>query len=65
MDVIEVPTQSEVVPKWGMKKWADYYHTPREERKGIYNVISLEVSQTPLMEQLQSPGIVRYVRRAV
>jgi hypothetical protein len=60
LDVIDVPTQSEVVPKWTMEQWANYYHTPAEERKQILNVISLEFSQTPLMQQVRSPGIVRY-----
>lgn len=42
-----------------MAKWAEYYKTPSTERDKIRNVISLEVSGTPLADQLAAPKIVR------
>jgi F-box and leucine-rich repeat protein 10/11 len=61
LDVIEVPTQAEVDPKWTLEQWAEYYHTPIAQRQRILNVISLEVSKTPLNAQIRPPRIVRYV----
>lgn len=61
LDVMEVATQAEVDPKWTMEQWAEYYHTPIDKRERILNVISLEISKTPLCGQIRSPRIVRYI----
>lgn len=56
---MEVPTQAEVDPKWTMEQWAEYYHTPADKRQQILNVISLEISKTPLNAQIRTPRVVR------
>lgn len=60
MDVIEVATQAEVVLPWTLSDWADYF-ARRVPRDKIYNVISLEVSNTKLSEKFLSPQIVRSI----
>ncbi|PRP79815.1 histone lysine demethylase PHF8-like [Planoprotostelium fungivorum] len=57
LDVIEVSTQSEVMPQWNLERWATYYR--QINRKEIYNVISLEFSGTPLQEKVVAPQVVR------
>lgn len=54
----DVATQS-TSPSWTLSKWAEYYKTPSNERDKIRNVISLEVSGTPLAEQITAPNLVR------
>ncbi|KAK9457014.1 hypothetical protein V1511DRAFT_243737 [Dipodascopsis uninucleata] len=58
LEVIDVPTQHES-PSWDLKKWADYYDLPPEERDRVRNVISLEVSGTKLGDQIRRPKFVR------
>lgn len=43
LDVIEVATQSELLPKWTLAEFAEYYSKPAADRARILNVISLEV----------------------
>jgi len=43
LDVIEVATQSELLPKWTLAEFAEYYKKPAADRARILNVISLEV----------------------
>ncbi|TPX58747.1 hypothetical protein PhCBS80983_g02920 [Powellomyces hirtus] len=57
VDAIEVSTQSERMMT--LDEWAKYFHQPPEKRKRILNVISLEISQTPLAEQIRRPRLVR------
>ncbi|TPX67647.1 hypothetical protein SpCBS45565_g03619 [Spizellomyces sp. 'palustris'] len=57
VDVIEVATQSERIMT--LDEWAKYFHQPPEKRKRILNVISLEISQTPLGDQIKRPRLVR------
>eukprot|EP01117_Protostelium_nocturnum_P019257 TRINITY_DN8301_c0_g1_i4.p1 TRINITY_DN8301_c0_g1~~TRINITY_DN8301_c0_g1_i4.p1 ORF type:complete len:676 (+),score=187.06 TRINITY_DN8301_c0_g1_i4:3029-5056(+) len=57
LDVIEVNTQSEVLPQWDLGRWARYYRHKR--RKAAYNVISLEFSNTPLSDIVIAPQVVR------
>ncbi|KAI8819448.1 uncharacterized protein EV422DRAFT_113148 [Fimicolochytrium jonesii] len=57
VDAIEVSTQSERIMT--LDEWAKYFHQPPEKRKRIMNVISLEISQTPLAEQVKRPRVVR------
>ncbi|KIW14884.1 hypothetical protein PV08_07669 [Exophiala spinifera] len=54
--VIDVKTQ-ETRGQWTLKEWADYYEKPGE--KPIRNVISLEVSHSPLGRLLRRPTVVR------
>ncbi|KAG0198649.1 JmjC domain-containing histone demethylation protein 1 [Mortierella sp. GBA30] len=56
VEVIDVATQSELAD-WNMGAWADYFKTEPKER--TYNVISLEISGTPLADQVQRPRVVR------
>lgn len=56
VEVMDVATQSELLD-WNMKDWADYFKTEPKER--VYNVISLEITGTPLADQVQRPKIVR------
>ncbi|KAI8604579.1 hypothetical protein EDD21DRAFT_365924 [Dissophora ornata] len=56
VEVIDVATQSELLD-WDMGAWADYFKTEPKER--VYNVISLEISGTPLADQVQRPRVVR------
>lgn len=57
VEVIDVKSQTGEQRKWSLSKWADYYEDPA--RSKIYNVISLEVSNTPLGHRIQRPKIVR------
>eukprot|EP01134_Creolimax_fragrantissima_P005440 CFRG5440T1 len=61
LEVFEVGTQKNSKKKWTLKRWADYYSTPFEEREKIYNVISLEFSRTRLARRVVSPQIVREI----
>lgn len=56
LGVIDVKTQ-ETKGVWHVGKWADYYEEPGE--KPIRNVISLEVSESPLGRILRRPKVVR------
>ncbi|KAF9932718.1 JmjC domain-containing histone demethylation protein 1 [Mortierella alpina] len=56
VEVIDVATQSEL-SDWSMGLWADYFKTEPKER--VYNVISLEISGTPLADKVQRPRVVR------
>ena len=43
---------------WTLGAWADYYGTPPELKKQIFNIISYEISGTPLAQQVRPPKIV-------
>ncbi|KAF8610108.1 Clavaminate synthase-like protein [Ceratobasidium sp. AG-I] len=58
LEVMDVASQS-TSPGWTLGSWADYYSTPESQRDKIRNVISLEVTGTPLAEQILPPRIVR------
>ncbi|KAI5304414.1 JmjC domain-containing histone demethylation protein 1 [Ascosphaera pollenicola] len=58
VEVIDVKSQQGEDKKWTMGKWADYYYD-KTPNKPVRNVISLEVSQTPLGRLLRRPKIVR------
>ncbi|KAG8874642.1 JmjC domain-containing histone demethylation protein 1 [Tulasnella sp. 331] len=60
LEVIDVATQS-TSPNWTLSKWAEYYKTPASERDKIRNVISLEVTGTPLADQITPPTLVREI----
>jgi hypothetical protein len=57
VEVIDVATQSEQAD-WNMASWADYFKAEPKER--VYNVISLEITDTPLADKVQRPKVVRY-----
>ena len=44
-----------------MKEWHKYYETPAPQRRDLYNVISLEFSNTKLDNQVTAPRIVRQI----
>ncbi|KAF9094578.1 JmjC domain-containing histone demethylation protein 1 [Mortierella sp. AD031] len=56
VEVIDVATQSEQLD-WNMASWADYFKMEPKDR--VYNVISLEVTDTPLADKVQRPKVVR------
>ncbi|KAF9113550.1 JmjC domain-containing histone demethylation protein 1 [Mortierella sp. AM989] len=56
VEVIDVATQSELYD-WNMGSWADYFKAEHKER--VYNVISLEITGTPLADQVKRPKVVR------
>ncbi|OAQ25550.1 Clavaminate synthase-like protein [Linnemannia elongata AG-77] len=56
VEVIDVATQSEQAD-WNMASWADYFKTEPKDR--VYNVISLEITGTPLADKVQRPKVVR------
>ncbi|KAF9496072.1 Clavaminate synthase-like protein [Pleurotus eryngii] len=58
VEVIDVSTQS-TSPGWTLRRWADYYEQEPSAREKVLNVISLEVSGTPLADQILPPRIVR------
>lgn len=58
VEVMDVATQSNT-PGYTMGKWAAYFSTPPEARDRIRNVISLEISDTPLGDQVVPPRLVR------
>lgn len=56
VEVIDVASQAEL-SRWTLGQWALYYEDPRRER--VRNVISLEVSESPLGSPVQLPAIVK------
>ncbi|KAI6019698.1 Clavaminate synthase-like protein [Pisolithus orientalis] len=58
VEVIDVASQS-TSPGWTLGKWADYYNLESSARDKIRNVISLEISSTPLADQITPPRLVR------
>lgn len=50
----------EAIEGWTLFQWANYFSTnERKSKKQILNVISLEISDSPLAEMIQRPRIVR------
>ncbi|KAH3668501.1 hypothetical protein OGAPHI_002255 [Ogataea philodendri] len=56
--VMDVLTQNNS-PNWTLQKWRDYFNLSSQDRDRIRNVISLEVSQSPLDAQIELPKCVR------
>ena len=56
VEVINVASQAEL-SRWTLGQWALYYEDPRRER--VRNVVSLEVSESPLGSSIQLPAIVK------
>ena len=59
LDVMDVNTQTNL--SMTMKEWHKYFETPFEERRNLYNVISLEFSNTKLDNQITAPRTVRQI----
>ncbi|KAJ3089550.1 hypothetical protein HK102_006116, partial [Quaeritorhiza haematococci] len=57
VEVLEVATQSE--RSMTLDEWAQYFEQPESSRKRLLNVISLEISNTPLGAQVRRPAVVR------
>ncbi|EPQ31235.1 uncharacterized protein PFL1_01420 [Pseudozyma flocculosa PF-1] len=60
VEVIDVATQSSS-KAWTLSAWADYCALPKERRKKVLNVISLEVTGTPMERLVEAPQLVRDV----
>ena len=59
LDVMNVNTQTNI--SMTMKEWHKYYDTPVDQRQDLYNVISLEFSNTKLDHQVLAPRVVRHI----
>uniref|UniRef100_A0A1B9FYQ8 [histone H3]-dimethyl-L-lysine(36) demethylase n=1 Tax=Kwoniella bestiolae CBS 10118 TaxID=1296100 RepID=A0A1B9FYQ8_9TREE len=64
VDVIDVSSQQS--SQWTLQKWADYLLPPSSSsssstRKKVYNIISLEISDTELAKKVKPPKLVREV----
>ncbi|PBK77816.1 Clavaminate synthase-like protein [Armillaria solidipes] len=58
VEVTDVASQS-TSPGWNLGKWADYWALEPGKRDKVRNVISLEVSGTPLADRILPPRLVR------
>ncbi|OAX80424.1 hypothetical protein ACJ72_05243 [Emergomyces africanus] len=58
VEVIDVKSQQGEDKRWNMQRWADYYYDTSAS-KAVRNVISLEVSNSPLGKLIRRPKIVR------
>ncbi|KKZ68025.1 hypothetical protein EMCG_06235 [[Emmonsia] crescens] len=58
VEVIDVKSQQGEDKRWNMQRWADYYYDDSTS-KTVRNVISLEVSNSPLGRLIRRPKIVR------
>ncbi|KAK7466936.1 JmjC domain-containing histone demethylation protein 1 [Stygiomarasmius scandens] len=58
VEVIDVASQSSS-SGWTLAKWVEYCNLEPSERDKILNVISLEVSSTPLADRVVPPRLVR------
>ncbi|KAG7812527.1 hypothetical protein KL921_001759 [Ogataea angusta] len=54
LPVMDVLTQNNS-PNWTLGKWRDYFNSKAQDRDRIRNVISLEVSQTKLNNEIELP----------
>lgn len=59
VEVIDVASQSSSKASWTISEWAEYFDTPKEKKKKTLNVISLEVTGTPMQEYVEAPQLVR------
>nr|AUT12061.1 JSTF1 [Flammulina velutipes] len=57
---IDVGSQS-ASPGWTVGRWAEYWNKEPAAREKILNVISLEVSATPLADRILPPRLVREI----
>ncbi|KAJ1017748.1 hypothetical protein NDA16_005067 [Ustilago loliicola] len=59
VEVIDVASQSSSKTSWTISEWAEYFDTPKEKKKKTLNVISLEVTGTPMQSFVEAPQLVR------
>ncbi|EST08769.1 Zinc finger, RING/FYVE/PHD-type [Kalmanozyma brasiliensis GHG001] len=59
VEVIDVASQSSSKASWTISEWAEYFDTPKEKKKKTLNVISLEVTGTPMQAYVEAPQLVR------
>ncbi len=59
VEVIDVASQSSSKASWTISEWAEYFATPKEKKKKTLNVISLEVTGTPMQAFVEAPQLVR------
>ena len=59
VEVIDVASQSSSKASWTIREWAEYFDTPTEKKKKTLNVISLEVTGTPMQAYVEAPQLVR------
>ncbi|CCD63211.2 JmjC domain-containing histone demethylation protein 1 [Caenorhabditis elegans] len=59
IEVVQVQNQGSV--KMSLQEFINFYKTPQEKREVLYNVLSLEFSQTPLEDLVKSPELVRQI----
>lgn len=59
VEVIDVASQSSSKVSWTISEWAEYFDTPKEKKKKTLNVISLEVTGTPMQSFVEAPQLVR------
>lgn len=58
VEVIDVATQSSS-KSWTLGSWATYFSTPSHLKRKILNVISLEVTNSPMEPLVEAPDLVR------
>lgn len=58
VEVIDVKTQRSS-RAWTLSEWADYFETPPAKRDKLLNVISLEITGTPMQALVEAPSMVR------
>ncbi|WFC99346.1 [histone H3]-dimethyl-L-lysine(36) demethylase [Malassezia yamatoensis] len=58
VEVIDVRTQMSS-SSWTLEDWVAYFETPASQREKVLNVISLEVSGTPMESMICAPAMVR------
>ncbi|WFD29077.1 [histone H3]-dimethyl-L-lysine(36) demethylase [Malassezia sp. CBS 17886] len=58
VEVVDVKTQMSS-RAWTLADWADYFETPAAQRDKVLNVISLEVTGTPMAPLVVAPAMVR------
>ncbi|ETS60156.1 jumonji superfamily protein [Moesziomyces aphidis] len=59
VEVIDVASQSSSKASWTISEWAEYFAMPKHKKKKTLNVISLEVTGTPLQAYVEAPQLVR------
>lgn len=59
VQVVDVFTQNLASPPWTMDQWAAYFSAALVDRDRILNVISLEISGTPLGSLIERPAFVQ------
>ncbi|VDO64892.1 unnamed protein product [Heligmosomoides polygyrus] len=59
IEVVEVSGQTSV--KMSLQEFVDYYKTPKGQRETLYNVLSLEFSNTEMEDIIKSPTLVRQI----